>query len=60
MEGSLRPTFRLTVVKKGERGTPKAAFAYLSAATNFQCWQVVDRTTGIHALIRKANLPFHR
>ena len=118
MEGSLRPTFRLTVVKKGERGAPKAAFAYpfaetpefwipiglsdpdgpqgggnatsldiamktavrralafltedvgldgpvayayLSAATDFQCSQVVDRTTGIHALIRKADLAFHR
>jgi len=118
MEGSLRPTFRLTVVKKGERGAPKAAFAYpfaetpefwipiglsdpdgperggnatsldiamktavrralafltedvgldgpvayayLSAAADFQCSQVVDRTTGIHALIRKADLAFHR
>ena len=28
MEGSLRPTFRLTVVKKGGRGAPKAAFDY--------------------------------
>jgi acetamidase/formamidase len=113
MEGSLRPTFRLTVVKKGGRGAPKAAFdypfgetpehwipiglsdpdgpenggnatsldvamktavrnamafltedvglagpvayAYLSAASDFQCSQVVDRTTGIHALIRKAD-----
>ena len=116
MEGSLRPTFRLTVVKKGQRGAPQAAFgqpfaenpdfwipiglsdpdgpenggnatsldiamkaavrhalafltedlglagpvayAYLSAASDFQCSQVVDRTTGIHALIRKAD--FHR
>ncbi len=113
MEGSLRPTFRLTVVKKGQRGAPKSAFdypfaenpdfwipiglsdpdgpenggnatsldlamktavrhaldflvddvgmagpvayAYLSAASDFQCSQVVDRTTGIHALIRKAD-----
>jgi acetamidase/formamidase len=113
MEGSLRPTFRLTVVKKGQRGAPRAAFdhpfaenpefwipiglsdpdgpenggnatsldiamrtavrhalafltddlgmagpvayAYLSAASDFQCSQVVDRTTGIHALIRKAD-----
>ena len=115
MEGSLRPTFRLTVVKKGGSGAPKAAFdypfaenpdfwipiglsdpdgpenggnatsldiamkvavrramafltedvgmagpvayAYLSAAADFQCSQVVDRTTGIHALVRKADLP---
>jgi acetamidase/formamidase len=113
MEGSLRPTFRLTVVKKGGRGAPRAAFAYpfaetqehwipiglsdpdgpeggrnatsldiamktavrhalafltddlgldgpvayayLSAASDFQCSQVVDRTTGIHALIKKAD-----
>ena len=31
------------------------AYAYLSAASDFQCSQVVDRTTGIHALIRKAD-----
>lgn len=113
MEGSLRPTFRLTVIKKGQRGAPRAAFsypfaenqdfwipiglsdpdgpesggnatsldlamktavrnamtfltedvgmsgpvayAYLSAASDFQCSQVVDRTTGIHALIRKTD-----
>ena len=113
MEGSLRPTLRLSVIKKGGRGAPKAAFdypfaetpdfwipiglsdpdgpenggnaisldiamktavrnalsfltddvgmagpvayAYLSAASDFQCSQVVDRTTGIHALIRKAD-----
>lgn len=113
MEGSLRPTFRLTLVKKGEQGAPTVAFdypfaetpdhwipiglsdpdgpenggnassldiamkaavrhamafltedvglagpvayAYLSAASGFRCWQVVDRTTGIHALIRKAD-----
>jgi acetamidase/formamidase len=116
MEGSLCPTFRLTVVKQGQRGAPQAAFgqpfaenadfwipiglsdpdgpknggnatsldialkaavrhalafltedlglagpvayAYLSAASDFRCSQVVDRTTGIHALIRKAD--FHR
>jgi acetamidase/formamidase len=115
MEGSLRPTFRLTVVKKGSRKAPKVAFdypfaetpehwlpiglsdpdgpgggrnttsldramrsavrhamaflteelgmagpvayAYLSAAADFQCSQVVDRTTGIHALIRKSDFP---
>ncbi len=113
MEGSLRPTFRLSVVEKGTRGAPSPAFdgpfaetqrhwvpiglsdpdgpenggnetsldvamkaavrqalafltedvglagpvayAYLSAAADFQCSQVVDRTTGIHALIRKSD-----
>lgn len=113
MEGSLRGTFRLTVIPKGQPGAPKAAFdypfaetadhwipiglsdpdgpeggvneksldvamktavrhalafltedvglatpiayAYLSAAADFEVSQVVDRTTGIHALIRKAD-----
>jgi acetamidase/formamidase len=112
MEASLRPTFRLTVVKRGAPGAPKAAFAYpfaetsdfwipiglsdpdgpvggnatsldiamktavrnamafltedlgmaapvayayLSAASDFVVSQVVDRTTGIHAKIRKAD-----
>lgn len=32
-----------------------AAYAYLSAAADFHVSQVVDRTTGIHALIRKAD-----
>lgn len=114
MEGSLRPTFRLTAVKPGSSGAPSPAFgypfaetpdhwlpiglsdpdgpegggnetsldlamrtavrqamafltedvgmpgpvayAYLSAASDFQVSQVVDRTTGIHALIRKSDL----
>ena len=30
-----------------------AAFAYLSAATDFEVSQVVDRTKGVHALIRR-------
>lgn len=39
-----------------ELGMAKAvAYAYLSAATDFEVSQVVDRTTGIHALIRKAD-----
>ena len=29
------------------------AYAYLSAATDFEISQVVDRTKGVHALIRK-------
>ncbi|HSM87262.1 MAG TPA: hypothetical protein VLT16_13980 [Candidatus Limnocylindrales bacterium] len=31
------------------------AIAYLSAAGNFEVSQVVDKTKGIHALIRKAD-----
>jgi acetamidase/formamidase len=31
------------------------AYAYLSAATDFDISQVVDRVTGIHARIRKAD-----
>ncbi|WP_460517748.1 acetamidase/formamidase family protein [Flindersiella endophytica] len=39
-----------------ELGMAKAvAYAYLSAATDFEVSQVVDRTTGIHALIRKTD-----
>jgi acetamidase/formamidase len=34
-----------------------AAYAYLSAAADFHVSQVVDRTTGIHALIAKADFP---
>lgn len=34
------------------------AYAYLSAASDCRVSQVVDRTTGIHALIRKADLIF--
>ena len=111
MEGSLRATFRLTVVKRGGRAPSVAfdypfaetatswvpiglsdpdgpvggeqksldiamktavrhalaflttdlgmegpvAYAYLSAAADFVVSQVVDRTTGIHGLIRKAD-----
>ena len=112
MEGSLRATFRLTVIKPGGRapsvafdcpfaetaqhwvpislsdpGGPEGgaqvktldeamktavrqalaflthdlglegavAYAYLSAAADFVVAQVVDRTTGIHGLIRKAD-----
>ncbi len=31
------------------------AYAYLSAATDFEISQVVDRTKGVHALIRKVD-----
>ncbi|GAB2577339.1 acetamidase [Paractinoplanes abujensis] len=114
MEGSLRATYRLTVIKPGRRGAPAVAFgypfaetaeawipiglsdpdgsrggqgndldvamrravvnaldfleahlgmeravayAYLSAAANFEVSQVVDRTVGVHGVIRKADFP---
>ncbi|MCW2643852.1 MAG: acetamidase [Dactylosporangium sp.] len=39
-----------------ETGMAKAvAYAYLSAAADFQVSQVVDQTKGVHALIRKAD-----
>ncbi|GAA1799324.1 hypothetical protein [Planosporangium flavigriseum] len=31
------------------------AYAYLSAAANFEVSQVVDRTVGVHGVIRKAD-----
>ena len=101
LEGSLRPTFRFTLLKQGKtmpgktlsqplgetdefwitlgldedlneamkKSTREAirflneeygiseqiALAYLSAATTFEVSQVVDKTKGIHALIRKAD-----
>jgi acetamidase/formamidase len=39
-----------------DRGMPgPVAYAYLSAASDFVVSQVVDRTTGVHAMIRKAD-----
>ena len=112
LEGSLRATYRLTVIKPGRRGAPSVAFdypfaetpqawvpiglsdpdgagggqgndlniamrravvnaldflehdlkmdravayAYLSAAANFEVSQVVDRTVGVHGVIRKSD-----
>lgn len=104
LEASLRGTFRLTVLKKGDEAIPgnndeftqpfgetddfwipvgldedldeamketvresidfldedlqmdrAKALAYLSAATDYEVSQVVDKTKGIHALIRKAD-----
>jgi acetamidase/formamidase len=103
LEGSLRSTFRLTVLKPGDPSLPMkaalkgpfaetpqywipiglnadlndamkdatrqaiqflneklgldraSALAYLSAATDFQVTQVVDRVKGVNALIRKAD-----
>lgn len=104
LEGSLRGTVRLTVLKKGSKETPRQgdnfvhpfaetekywipigldtdldvamkqsvresvafiskqlgidralAYAYLSAAVDYEVSQVVDKTKGIHALIPKAD-----
>jgi acetamidase/formamidase len=112
LEGSLRATYRLTVIKKGGTGAPSVAFAYpfaetrdawvpiglsdpdgvqagqvndlniamrravvnaldflqhdlgmdraiayayLSAAADFEVSQVVDRTVGVHGVIRKSD-----
>lgn len=104
LELSQRPTFRLTVLKKGDARIPSSsgtltkpfaetkdywipiglnpdldeamkdstreavrflseklgmdratALAYLSAATDFAVTQVVDKTKGVHALIRKSD-----
>ncbi|WP_432543715.1 acetamidase/formamidase family protein [Kineococcus sp. SYSU DK002] len=115
MEGSLRATVRLSIVRPGEGGAPRqtrefpfaetpdhwipmglsdpdgplgegqgtdldvavrdavrhaldfltsdlgmpepVAYAYLSAATDFHLSQVVDRTVGVHATIRKSDFP---
>lgn len=39
-----------------EQGIDRAvAYAYLSAASDFVVSQVVDRTTGVHGLISKAD-----
>ena len=40
--------------------TRAAALAYLSAATNFEVSQVVDRTRGVHGLIRKSDFAAER
>lgn len=104
LEHSLRPTFRITLLKKGDKRIPSAsgslakpfgetpdywitiglnpdldeamkdavresirfltevlgmeratAYAYLSAATDYQVSQVVDRTKGVHGMIRKSD-----
>jgi acetamidase/formamidase len=105
IEGSLRSTFRLTVLKSGDARLPMktpmknpfaetpqywipvglnadlseamkdatrqsieflaykfgidraTAMAYLSAATDFQVTQVVDRVKGVNAMIRKSDFP---
>lgn len=55
MKRAVRSALRLLTEELGMPGP--VAYAYLSAASDFQVSQVVDRTTGIHALIRKADFP---
>jgi len=104
LEHSMRPTFRITLLKKGDKAIPSSsgslgrpmgetpdhwvtiglnpdldeamkdavresirfltevlgmdratAYAYLSAASDFQVSQVVDGTKGVHGMIRKAD-----
>lgn len=51
MKKATREAIRFLSEKMGmDRAT---AFAYLSAATDFEVSQVVDRTKGVHGLIRK-------
>ena len=52
MKNAVRNAIWFLSVNQGiDRAT---AMAYLSAATNFEVTQVVDRTKGVHALIRKS------
>jgi hypothetical protein len=58
----LRATFRLTLLEQRSAASragdslPRAvAYAYLSASADFVVSQVVDRTKGVHGLIRKAD-----
>ncbi|MFM7670927.1 MAG: acetamidase/formamidase family protein [Betaproteobacteria bacterium] len=51
MKDAVREALRFLTEKLGMHRA--IAYAYLSAATDFNVSQVVDRTKGIHALIRK-------
>ncbi|EKE24608.1 MAG: Acetamidase/formamidase [uncultured bacterium] len=53
MRKSTREAIRFLVNEYGI--SEEIAYAYLSAATDFEVSQVVDRTKGIHAMIRKAD-----
>lgn len=53
MRKSTREAIRFLVNEYGV--TEEVAYAYLSAATDFEVSQVVDKTKGIHAMIRKAD-----
>ncbi|OEY95526.1 hypothetical protein BJI46_12895 [Acinetobacter qingfengensis] len=57
LDEAMKKSTRETIAfLKNEFGIDEAtAYAYLSAATDFQVSQVVDKTKGIHAMIRKAD-----
>ena len=53
MRKSTREAIRFLVNEYGI--SEEIAYAYLSVATDFEVSQVVDKTKGIHAMIRKAD-----
>lgn len=53
MRKSTREAIKFLVDEYGIK--EEIAYAYLSAATDFEVSQVVDKTKGIHAMIRKAD-----
>ncbi|MFD1845991.1 acetamidase/formamidase family protein [Arthrobacter flavus] len=61
VSGDLNVAMRRAIVNaldflQNDRGMDRAvAYAYLSAAADFAVSQVVDRTVGVHGLIRKAD-----
>lgn len=54
MRAAVRASIAFLVGRHGM--DPEHAYAYLSAATDFDISQVVDRVCGVHARIRKADL----
>jgi len=55
MKDATRQSVEFLAFKYGiDRAT---ALAYLSAATDFQVTQVVDRVKGVNAMIRKSDFP---
>ncbi|MDM4762863.1 acetamidase/formamidase family protein [Galbitalea sp. SE-J8] len=57
LDEAVRKTVRTAIAFLGERYglDPEHALAYLSAATDFDISQVVDRVSGVHARIRTAD-----
>ncbi|MFB9376829.1 acetamidase/formamidase family protein [Kineococcus gynurae] len=57
LDEAMRQAVRTALDLLQDAGMERAhAYAYLSAAGNFAVSQVVDRTCGVHGLIRKADL----
>ena len=53
MKDAVRESLRFLTEVLGME--PAVAYAYLSAATDYQVSQVVDRTKGVHGMIRKSD-----